>query len=359
MPWFPGRAVFSRRRAGASTFVDGEASSVPTASTLDCVLNGGAASLDSSLQIPMSTWFAATTELPSRDSAGHSVNGASELPILPPFIVPDARKQICENAWTLSDHRFEMEQTVVEASWASTRALDFDQPAPASLLVRPGAQGFGAADPEKLPGVSPLDAASVMTGSRETQALGSKPPFIDPPSSAVEPGWDARLAPFPDPKPFPGAWQYRTSHCPVASELARWSMAPMVPQESVSYEPECTKVDGIKMAPLPAPYSVNDQYRVARWAEAESALAGIAGEAGLVFNGLPTLPRGSAIPAGSFKTQSRGARSELGTVRDGLERGSAREIFAGPGWRHSAGGQELAAAGIAATLQFTAIYSRL
>jgi hypothetical protein len=293
-------------RAGASTFVDGEATSVPTDSTLDCVLDGGVPRLHSSLEIPMSTRFAETAEISLHDSAPQGINEGTELQVQTSCIVPDARKHICESAWNPSDQPIGIEQTVVDAGWSSTRALDFDLPAPASLVVRPEAQGFGAVDPKKLPGVSPMDTAALMRDILKTHELGGEAPFIDPPTSAMEPGLRARLAPLPAPKPFPSAWQYRTSHCCLPSQLATWAMAPTLPMDSFPYEAECNKIDGIKMAPLPAPYSIYDQYRVAKWAQAEYEHAGMVGESGLIFNGLPMLPRRSALPPGRFETRTRG-----------------------------------------------------
>lgn len=295
-----------RERGGASTFVDSEASSVPTASKLDCVLDGSAPRLDSCLEIPRSTRFAAIAELPLRDAAAQWANGAAELPMLPSFVVPDARKHICEAAWSPSERRIGIEQTAVEATFAPTRAVDFDLPAPASLVVQPEAQGFGAADPKKLPGVSPMDAAALMRGVLKTHPLGAEARFIDQPASAMEPGWRARLAPFPDPKPFPGAWQQRTSPCSLPSQLATWGLAPMLPLEARAYEVGCNKIEGIGTAALAAPYSPNDGYRPARWPQAESERPGMVGEVGLVFSSLPTLPPISVLPAGRFETRSRG-----------------------------------------------------
>ena len=80
----------------------------------------------------------------------------------------------------------------------------------------------------------------------------------------------------------------------------------MLPLEPFPAALECNKIAGIKIAALPAPYSAENQYRVVRWAEAESVLAGMVGDAGLVFNGLPTLPRVSALPAGRFESRSGG-----------------------------------------------------
>jgi hypothetical protein len=291
---------------GASTFVDSEASSVPTASTLDCVLDGSAPRFDLCMEIPRSRRFAATAELPLRDSAAHCIRGIADLPMLPPFVVLDARKHICEAAWSPSDRRIAIAQTAVEASFTATRSVDFDLPAPASLVVRPEAQGFGLADPDKLPGVSQMHDALLMRGVLKTNALGGAARFIDPPASAMEPGWRPRLAPFPDPKLFPATWQYRTSHCSLPSQLSAWSIVPMLPVEPFPAAMECNKIAGIKIAALPEPYSAKNEYRAVRRAEADSVLAGMVGETGLVFNGLPILPRVSALPAGRFESRSGG-----------------------------------------------------
>jgi hypothetical protein len=295
-----------RPRTGKPILVHGAASSVPTGSSLAPILEqGDLARPDSCRVIPKSTRVVGNTAFHSQDSAGQRIKGASEFPIQPAFVLPDSQRQVCEPAWLPSDHRMAIARPALEASWESTRALDFDLPAPGSLMVHPDASRLGQIDPQQLlAGTGPLDTASLFLGVLETRPLGQEPLFIDPPACAMESGWPATLAQFPSRTALPAAWQPRSSHFPLPDPIAAGSESPLAPLESFAYAPACSKMERVEKVKLPAPYIQNDGYRLTEWTGADSASTPLAAHPGLVFIGSTVLPHAAAVPPGSLKRGS-------------------------------------------------------
>jgi hypothetical protein len=268
---------------------------------------GDLARPDSCRVIPNSTRVVGTTSFHSRDSTGHRIKGASEFPVQPAFVLPDAQRQVNEDAWRPSNHRMAVAWPALEASWESTRALDFDLPAPAALLVRPDASRLGKVDPQQLlVGTGPLDTASLFLGVLETRPLGQEPLFIDPPACATESGWPATLVEYPSWTALPAAWQPRASHFPLPDPIAAGSKSPLAPLESLAYAPACSKIELIENVKLPAPYVQNDGYRLTEWAEADSMFTPFAAHPGLVFIGSTVMPQAADVPPGSLKRGSGG-----------------------------------------------------
>ncbi len=293
-------------RAGAPILLHDAASAVPNGSMLAPILDkDNLPRLDSCDAFPKSTRVAGNTAFHRLNSTAHWIKGADELPIAPAFVLPAGKEQICAEAWRPSDRRIMIVRPALDASREAMRSLDFDLPAPASLLERPDPRLLGEVDPQQLlAGVSPLDTVSLFLGALETRPPGHEPLFVDPPAFAVEYGWRAILAPFPGREHLPTAWRDRTSYFSLPDPIAAGPPSPMLPLEALPYAPSCTKIDGIKKAELPAPFVAKDFYRPTEWAGTDSASALFQAEPGLVFKGSTMLPRVAAVPPGSLKKGS-------------------------------------------------------
>jgi len=293
-----------RARRGTPILLHSGASAKPKVSKLPAVLNGSPPRLDSCGAIPNFTSFAGPAAIQLRDSTAFWIRSASELTMQPASVLPNAKEQICGDAWSPSDRRITINLPALEASWASMRSLDFDLPKPASLLSRPDPVRLRKVDPQQLLAGTPLDVVSLFLGVLETRPLGREPLFVDLPAYPTESGWRAILAPVADPEPFRAAWQYRTSHFTLPDPIVDRPKEPMPPLASLQYVPACIKMDRIEKTELPAPYIATDLHRQTAWPGTDSASVPLDSEPSLIFIGLKTLPQAADMPAGRLKTGS-------------------------------------------------------
>jgi hypothetical protein len=294
-----------RARSGTPILLHSRASAKPKVSKLPPVLDDGSPPrLDSCRAIPNFTSFAGPAAIQVHDSIASWIGSTRELTVQPSSVLPNAREQMCGDAWTPTDHRILIDLPSRDASWASIRSLDFDLAKPASLLSRPDPVHPRKVDPQQLLAGTPLDVVSLFLGVLETRPLGPEPLFIDPPAYPTESGWQAILAPVANPEHLPAAWRYRTSHFSQPDPIFDRPKEAILALASLHYLPACIKVDRIEKTELPGPYVATDLYRQTTWPETDSESVPLDSESSLIFIGLKTLPQAVGMPAGRLKTGS-------------------------------------------------------
>jgi len=293
-----------RERAGTPIILHTAASSMPDAANLAPVLDKGKlARIDSCWAFPSFTCFSATTAFPAPESKVGWIESAAQFSGTPACSFPDAKQQMCEDAWSPSSRQMAVDRPPLEGGSNPVSALDFNAPAPASLVVLPEAWHLRKANPQELLGGTPgWNPTALFLGVLETQPFGQAPLVVSRPVSAIDLGWVAAFAPAPGWKPLAAAWQYRSSYGSLrAPVLARFDL-PRPPLEPLPYGPAPAGANRAHSAVLPAPYVATVLYRPAAWAETDSPSAPLPAELGLVFSGSTQLPRSMAVPAGSLKT---------------------------------------------------------
>jgi hypothetical protein len=292
-----------RPRAGEPIVVHDGTSAVQNGSALSPVLNrGNATRLDSCDAIPSSAKIARNPAFRLQDGTSQWINGSGEFPVDPAFVLPQAKEQVCGEAWQPSDRRMAIARPALEAVREPTRSVDFDLPKPSSLLERPGAARLAEVDPQQLlAGGTPLKTTALFLEVLETRPRGRDPFFADLRPYAVESSWKAVLAHFPRHEALPAAWRHRPSYFSLPDPIAAGTARPMVAQEALPYGPACTKTDATEWAGLPAPYRAQEFYRLTPWPQTDFAWAPFRAEMDLLLNGATMLPVAAKMPAGSLR----------------------------------------------------------
>jgi hypothetical protein len=294
-----------RARSGTPILLHSAASARPNSSNLNPALdNGSLQRLDSCRAIPNFTSFARPPAIRLHNSTASCVGSASELDLQPGSVLPNAKKQLCGDAWRPTNRRILIAQAALEATWASMGPLDFDLPKPASLLSRPDPSRLRKVDPQQLLAGTPLDVVSLFLGVLEIRPHGHEPSFVDLPAHATQSISRAIFSPAPDPEPLEYAWQPQTTHFSLPDPIVDGPTEPLLPLASLQYAPACIKVDCIEKTELPAPYVASALYRQSAWPESDSASAPLGSEPSLVFIGTRTLPQAADMPAGRLQTGS-------------------------------------------------------
>jgi hypothetical protein len=289
-------------RARTGTPVALHSAAAPVGSVLDpAIEKSDLPRLDSCDSIPNSAHFA-INEIKSQNATASWIKSASEIAVQPSSVLPDSKPQICKEAWQPSDREIIFAVSALEAKWVSTRPLGFDLPVPGSLMARPNPVHLSKPDPQQLLEGTPMAADSLFLGVLQTSPLGQQPLVVDRPASAMEPGWQATLAPFPARKPFPMAWQDRTVYSSLRDPIAESSMQPLAPLEQRPYPETCVKMDRIENIDLAVPYVAKDRYCSTEWQKSDYAWAPLPAQPGLAIKGLAMLPHAFDMPGRSLST---------------------------------------------------------
>jgi hypothetical protein len=293
-------------RSGEPIVLHSAAGTVASGARLDPVLEKGSLPrVDSCDSIPSSERYAENAAIHVRDSKANWIRGAAEVPVQLAAALPDSNGLARGTAWKPSDQRMAIARPAFETSWVRTRSIDFELPAPGSLMARPKAMRQGTIDPQELLAGTPLsDPAALILGVLETRPLQHEHRFVTPPPTAMEFGWKTTLAAFPARKSTTSAWQPRSTYSSLPDVMAAGSALAMPPVEQRTYETSCIKLDAAKKASLPAPYVARNQYFPASWPQADSGLLRVPAEPGLAVLGSTALPGAANVPAGRLKTGS-------------------------------------------------------
>jgi hypothetical protein len=292
-----------RERSGAPILIHNASSSAPGEARVSPILEKkNLPRIDSCDQIPGSTRFAGSTGFRAQNAEAGWITSAAELVARPESVLPEAQTQSCEKAWRPSDHQFVTPWNSLETKREPAKALDFNSPEAAGLMVRSDASDLEKVDPQQmLHGAAPLDTRSLFLGILETRPFGEVPIIEERPLRAMELSWTTTLSEAPVWKNLPSAWQLQISYSQLRDPIAAGYEPGMAALQPFEYLPACKKPYWIETLVLPSPYVAKDWYRPAAWTQTDFALASFPAEPGLPFASSTNLPRAAAVPAGSLK----------------------------------------------------------
>jgi len=306
-----------RERAGTLIVLNGAASSVPDGAILAPILDTGKLPrLDSSGGIAQSTRFVSPADLLAKNSNSSWVRSAPELPMPTDFVHPEAKRNIDIKGWTTTSRTTGIARPALESSREPVCPLDYDLPAPDSLVVRPDARRLKVVHPRQLlHGESRLETGTLFLGVLETSPVGQEMPFVHPPASATPFGLSLLQAPASAWQPFSSAaWKDRTDPLPLPASTADWSAAPMPPFDALPYALGCTRVSGIETAEVAAPWLAHTPYCQVALPEIDCPSAPVLAERGSIFTGSTILPPIAKVPDRSLEIDG-GAPSLTWTPR--------------------------------------------